>query len=112
MPGKILIPLLATAFVAVPFMSASAVAETARTSTVKSSKSNTSDRTFVPIARDSRRGYARTTTVKSSKSNTSDRTTTVKSSKSNTSDRTGGGGGVGGMFLNPQPEPPGKAKSR
>ena len=48
---------------------------------------------------------ARTTTVKSSKSNTSDRigttlgivdsarTTTVKSSKSNTSDRLGGGGG-------------------
>jgi hypothetical protein len=50
-------------------------------------------------------GAARATTVKSSKSNTSDRmgggggkgtaakTTTVKSSKSNTSDRMGGGGG-------------------
>ncbi len=49
-----------------------------RSTAVKSSKSNTSDRA---------------TTVKSSKSNTSDRTTTVKSSKSNTSDRMGGGGG-------------------
>ena len=51
---------------------------------------------------------AKATTVKSSKSNTSDRmgggggkgaaarTTTVKSSKSNTSDRMGGGGGRGG----------------
>jgi hypothetical protein len=51
-------------------------------------------------------GTARSTTVKSSKSNTSDRmggggggkgavqrATTVKSSKSNTSDRMGGGGG-------------------
>jgi hypothetical protein len=48
--------------------------------------------------------------------------TTVKSSKSNTSDRMGGGGGgkgaasrsglpgFGGVQLNPQPEPPGKAK--
>jgi hypothetical protein len=54
------------------------------------------------------KGHARTTTVKSSKSNTSDRmggggggkgaagrATTVKSSKSNTSDRMGGGGGKG-----------------
>jgi uncharacterized protein YdeI (BOF family) len=52
-------------------------------------------------------GSAQSTTVKSSKSNTSDRmgggggkgstakTTTVKSSKSNTSDRMGGGGGKG-----------------
>jgi hypothetical protein len=52
-------------------------------------------------------GAARTTTVKSSKSNTSDRvggtqksdnvtrTTTVKSSKSNTSDRVGGAKGTG-----------------
>jgi uncharacterized protein YdeI (BOF family) len=51
---------------------------------------------------------ARSTTVKSSKSNTSDRmgggggkggaakATTVKSSKSNSSDRMGGGGGTGG----------------
>jgi hypothetical protein len=50
--------------------------------------------------------YAEPTTVKSSKSNTSDRmggggghgvatkTTTVKSSKSNSSERMGGGGGV------------------
>lgn len=52
----------------------------------------------------------RATTVKSSKSNTSDRarTTTVKSSKSNTSDRMGGGGGRSGVKLNPQPEPPSK----
>jgi hypothetical protein len=53
-------------------------------------------------------GTTRSTTVKSSKSNTSDRmgggggkgharkTTTVKSSKSNTSDRMGGGGGAKG----------------
>jgi|GraSoiStandDraft_44_1057316.scaffolds.fasta_scaffold1289602_1 hypothetical protein len=53
-------------------------------------------------------GPAATTTVKSSKSNTSDRmgggggthgaarATTVKSSKSNTSDRMGGGGGAKG----------------
>jgi hypothetical protein len=41
------------------------------------------------------------------------RTTTVKSSKSNTSDRMGGGGGgKGAVKLNPQPEPPGKSKSR
>lgn len=73
------------------------------------------------------------TTVKSSKSNTSDRMgggggkkaagrTTVKSSKSNTSDRMGGGGGKGqasrsglpgfGGQLNPQPEPPGRAKAK
>ena len=56
----------------------------------------------------SRTNRARATTVKSSKSNTSDRmegggggrgaarATTVKSSKSNTSDRMGGGGGRGG----------------
>ncbi len=62
----------------------------------------------------------RATTVKSSKSNTSDRmgggggkgttlrATTVKSSKSNTSDRMGGGGGKGAVQLNPQPEPPGR----
>ena len=41
------------------------------------------------------------------------RATTVKSSKSNTSDRMGGGGGKSGpAYLNPQPEPPGKAKIR
>lgn len=40
------------------------------------------------------------------------KSTTVKSSKSNTSDRMGGGGGKGAARLNPQPEPPGKAKAR
>jgi hypothetical protein len=41
------------------------------------------------------------------------RATTVKSSKSNTSDRMGGGGGgKGAVQLNPQPEPPGKKKSK
>jgi hypothetical protein len=61
------------------------------------------------------------TTVKSSKSNTSDRMggggggkgaagmATVKSGKANTSDRMGGGGGgKGAVQLNPQPEPPGR----
>jgi hypothetical protein len=61
------------------------------------------------------------TTVKNSKSNTSDRmggggggkgaagVTTVKSGKSNSSDRMGGGGGgKGAVQLNPQPEPPGR----
>jgi len=40
--------------------------------------------------------------------------TVVKSSKSNTSDRMGGGGGLGfgGVQLNPQPEPPGRAKAK
>jgi hypothetical protein len=63
------------------------------------------------------KGAAGVTTVKSSKSNTSDRmgggggkgaagVTTVKSSKSNSSDRMGGGGGKGAVRLNPQPEPP------
>jgi hypothetical protein len=61
------------------------------------------------------------TTVKSGKSNSSDRmggggggkgaagVTTVKGSKSNSSDRMGGGGGgKGAGQLNPQPEPPGR----
>ena len=61
------------------------------------------------------------TTVKGSKSNSSDRmggggggkgaagVTTVKSGKSNSSDRMGGGGGgKGAGQLNPQPEPPGR----
>jgi hypothetical protein len=60
------------------------------------------------LAKTKKKGQAaRATTVKSSKSNTSDRmgggggkgaasrATTVKSSKSNTSDRMGGGGGIG-----------------
>ena len=63
---------------------------------------------------------AEPTTVKSSKSNSSDRmggggggkgaagVTTVKGSKSNSSDRMGGGGAKGGAQLNPQPEPPGR----
>ena len=89
--------------------------------TVKSSKSNTSDR----MGGGGGKGKAGRTTVKSSKSNTSDRMgggggkgkagrTTVKSSKSNTSDRMGGGGGLGfgAGQLNPQPEPPGRAKAR
>ena len=70
---------------------------TARTTTVKSSKFNTSDR--MGGGGGKKGAAARATTVKSSKSNTSDRmgggggkgsaarTTTVKSSKSNTSDR-------------------------
>ena len=62
----------------------------------------------VALAKTKKKGQAaRATTVKSSKSNTSDRmgggggkgaasrATTVKSSKSNTSDRMGGGGGMG-----------------
>jgi hypothetical protein len=61
------------------------------------------------------------TTVKSGKSNSSDRmggggggkgaagVTTVSGSKSNSSDRMGGGGGgKGAGQLNPQPEPPGR----
>jgi hypothetical protein len=67
-----------------------------RATTVKSSKSNSSDRIVLPK---STTGVARATTVKSSKSNSSDRfvlpkgttgwarATTVKSSKSNSSDR-------------------------
>jgi|SRR5215213_6268420 len=75
--------------------------QAARVTTVKSSKSNTSDRMG------GGKGAARRATVKSSKSNSSDRmgggggrgaasrATTVKSSKSNSSDRMGGGGGGG-----------------
>jgi hypothetical protein len=74
----------------------------AKTTTVKSSKSNTSDR--MGGGGGGKGATGKTTTVKSSKSNTSDRMggdggkgsaakTTVKSSKSNTSDRMGGGGG-------------------
>ena len=63
---------------------------------------------FAPCALVLESAQAEPVTVKSSKSNTSDRmgggggaggaakTTTVKSSKSNTSDRMGGGGGVRG----------------
>jgi hypothetical protein len=115
MPRRALIPILAGAVFFVPALTSPADAQTERATTVKSSKSNTSDR----MGGSGGKGSARATTVKSSKSNTSDRmggsggkgsarATTVKSSKSNTSDRSGGGGG--GMFLNPQPEPPGRAK--
>ena len=66
--------------------------------------------TFAPCALVSDSAQAEPVTVKSSKSNTSDRTggggaggvartTTVKSSKSNTSDRMGGGGGRGSRAL-------------
>ena len=54
----------------------------AASTTVKSSKSNTSDRTVEPTGNGTPGGTARATTV--------------KSSKSNTSDRMGGGGGVRG----------------
>ena len=59
--------------------------------TVKSSKSNTSDRFGGPP----RGPQARATTVKSSKSNSSDRVTSVRGSKSNSLFRMGGGGGGG-----------------
>ena len=77
-------------------MAPQAMAQSLLSTTVKSSKSNTSDRTIgTPRAGGSAN---KATTVKSSKSNTSDRkgqtgttgpsqrATTVKSSKSNTSD--------------------------
>jgi hypothetical protein len=64
---------------------------------------------FAPCALVLESAQAEPATVKSSKSNTSDRTgggaggaartTTVKSSKSNTSDRMGGGGGRGSGAL-------------
>ncbi len=53
---------------------------------------------------------AKTTTVKSSKSNTSDRMGGGGGKKA--ASRMGGGGGKGATQLNPQPEPPGKAKVR
>jgi hypothetical protein len=102
MSGKFLIPLLATAILAAPALvptaglSGSALALT----NLNTSRSNIA-RTKTPRAVGATK--ARTTTVKSSKSNTSDRmgggggrssarATTVKSSKSNTSDRIGGPG--------------------
>jgi len=54
---------------------------------------------------------AKTTTVKSSKSNTSDRMGGGGGKKA-ASRMGGGGGGKGATQLNPQPEPPGKAKVR
>ena len=102
MSGKFLIPLLATAFLAVPAfaptagLSGSVLAVT----NLNTSRSNIA-RTKTPKTVGAT--TARATTVKSSKSNTSDRmdggggrnaarATTVKSSKSNTSDRIGGPG--------------------
>jgi len=102
MSARLLIPLLATAFLAAPAfapttdLSGSALAVT----NLNSSRSNIA-RTKTP--RPAGGTKARATTVKSSKSNTSDRmgggggrgttrATTVKSSKSNTSDRIGGPG--------------------
>ena len=134
MSRKVLIPLLAAAFLATPAFlpealpgaaSAHAVInlnssrsniyrvktrKAVRATTVKGSKSNSSDRMG---GGGGKGAAARATTVKSSKSNTSDRmgggggkraaarATTVKSSKSNISDRMGGGGGrgVGGMGI-------------
>ncbi len=94
MSRKALIPILAGAIFLVPALTSPVGAQNERATTVKSSKSNTSDR----MGGGGGKGSARATTV--------------KSSKSNTSDRMGGGGGFGGGFLNPQPEPPGKARSR
>jgi hypothetical protein len=88
------------------------VSEAQAATTIKSSKSNSSDRKRKGIKAGSGPA-ARATTVKSSKSNTSDRmgggggkgsagrATTVKSSKSNSSDRMGGGGGRGGAVFGP-----------
>jgi hypothetical protein len=78
-----------------------AISEAQAATTVKSGKSNTSDRNRKSLKAGGGPA-ARATTVKSSKSNTSDRVggggkahaaraTTVKSSKSNTSDRIGAG---------------------
>jgi hypothetical protein len=97
--GKFLIPLLATAFLAAPaFAPTAALSDSALAVTnLNTSRSNIA-RTKTPRAVGGTK--ARATTVKSSKSNTSDRmgggggrsttrATTVKSSKSNTSDRIG-----------------------
>jgi hypothetical protein len=115
MSRKALVPLFAAVLLAVPAIE-SAVAVT----NLNSSRSNIARNKHVTGTRQP--GTTRATTVKSSKSNSSDRmgggggggatarSTTVKSSKSNTGDRMGGGGG--GLFLNPQPEPPGRARTR
>ena len=81
MSRKFLIPTLAIAFLAAPLAISGDAAQAegaTRATTVKSSKSNTSDR----MGGGGGKGTARATTV--------------KSSKSNTSDRMGGGGGRGG----------------
>src|SRR5436305_1882925 len=117
MSGKAVLPLFAAVHLAPPAIE-SALAAT----NLNSSRSNIARNK--PVTGTKQHGTTRATTVKSSKSNTSDRmgggggrhgaalrATTVKSSKSNTSDRMGGGGG-GGLFLNPQPEPPGRARTR
>ena len=76
---KLLIALSAACLAFAPVAMAQFQPDTARATTVKSSKSNTSDR----MGGGGGRGTAA-------------RTTTVKSSKSNTSDRMGGGGGAKG----------------
>jgi hypothetical protein len=73
MPRRALIPILAAATFIVPALTLPADAQTERTTTVKSSKSNTSDRMGGGGGARGAGGTARTTTVKSSKSNTSDR---------------------------------------
>jgi hypothetical protein len=70
MSRKLLVPLVALALFAGPVDAAQAEGA-ARATTVKSSKSNTSDRMGGGGGKGS--ATARTTTVKSSKSNTSDR---------------------------------------
>jgi hypothetical protein len=81
MSRKSLIPLIALAFFAAPVLNAANAESAAKTTTVKSSKSNTSDR----MGGGGGKGKA---------------------------SRMGGGGGKGAVGLNPQPEPPGRAKSR
>jgi len=102
MSGKFLIPLLATAFFAVPAFAPTAgqSGSALAVANFNTSRPNIA-RTKTPKTVGARTAGA--TTVKSSKSNTSDRmgggggrnaarATTVKSSKSNTSDRIGGPG--------------------
>jgi hypothetical protein len=94
MSRKFLIPLVAAAFLAVPAMLpsafVSAIAQDAsRGKTIKQPK-------------------ARTTTVKSSKSNISDRMGGGGGTKAGGgTNRMGGGGGKGGAQFNPQPLTPG-----
>ena len=120
MSRKVLIPLLATAFLAAPAFAPAAMPGLSTAHAVTNLNSSRSN-----IYRTKTRKAVRATTVKGSKSNSSDRVnlnssksnafrmgggggkgaaaraTTVKSSKSNTSDRMGGGGGrgVGGMGI-------------
>lgn len=105
MSRKVFVPLLAAVVLAMPAIE-SALAKAKNLNTSRSNIYRTKQ-----VTGTQQHGTARTTTVKSSKSNTSDRmgagghgstarTTTVKSSKSNSSDRSGGGGmGSGGFFF-------------